>query len=144
MRKWEEEKVEGENKIVKFVWYVDDILGVWRGDRTELNDKIKSMEEEGNITFLNLKLERGKVDGKIKPKWHQKEEYAGIFCNKRSDVDEGTKNNLVTNMERKIERLTTEEEDRKTLKEQLWEQLKTNGYRVRGKGKRRGVNKEKG
>ena len=40
MRKWEEEEVEGENKIIKFVMYVDDILGVWRGDRTELIDKI--------------------------------------------------------------------------------------------------------
>ena len=49
-----------------------------------------------------------------------KEGNAGIFCNKRSDVDEGTKKNLVPNMERKIER---------------WEQLKTNGYGVRKKGK---------
>ena len=45
-RKWEGEKVEGENKVIKFVRYVDDILGVWRGDRTELNNKIKSKEDE--------------------------------------------------------------------------------------------------
>jgi hypothetical protein len=93
-RKWEEEKVEGENKVIKFVRYVDDILGVWRGDRTVLNNKIRSMEDEekgiklkleigkeGNITFLDLKLERGIVNGKIKTKWHQKEGNTGIFCN---------------------------------------------------------------
>ena len=129
MRKWEQEKVEGENKIIWYVRYVDDILGVWRGDRTELHDKIKRMgdeekgiklkleiEKEGDITFLDLKLERGKVDWKIKTKWHQKEENSAIFCNKRSDVDEGSKKNLVTNMERKIEKLRTEEENRKALK----------------------------
>ena len=58
-----------------------------------------------------MKLERGKVKEKIKTKWHQKYENTGIFCNRRSDVDEGTKKNLITNMERKIERLTSEEED---------------------------------
>ena len=71
MRKWEQEKVEGENKIIKFVSYIDDILGVLNSDRTELNDKINSMEDEekgikleleiekeGSITFLDLKLEK--------------------------------------------------------------------------------------
>ena len=80
--------------LIKFVRYVDDILGVWRGDRTVLNNKIRSMEDEekgiklkleigkeGNITFLDLKLERGIVNGKIKTKWHQKEGNTGIFCN---------------------------------------------------------------
>jgi len=43
---------------------------------------------------------------------------------------------LVTSMERKIERLTSEEEDRKVLKGQLWQQLKTNGHGVREKEKR--------
>ena len=64
--------------------------------------------------------------GKIKTKWHQKEGNAGIFCNKRS-----AKKNLVTNMERKIKRSTSEEEDRKVLKGKLWEQLNMNGYGVR-------------
>ena len=78
----------------------------------EIGIKLKlEIEKEGNITFLILKLERGKVNGKTKTKWHQKEGNAGISCDKRSDMDEGTKKNLVTNMERKIERLTTEEED---------------------------------
>ena len=54
-RKWEEEKVEG-GKIIIFVRYVDDILGVWRGDRTELNDKIKSMEDEENGIKLILEI----------------------------------------------------------------------------------------
>ena len=54
MRKWEEEKVEEENKVIKFVRYVVDILGVWRDDRTEFNDKIRSMEDEEGI---KLKLE---------------------------------------------------------------------------------------
>ena len=40
-------------------------------------------------------------------------------------------------MERKIERLTSEEEDVKILKEQLWEQLKTSGYGVREKEKKK-------
>jgi len=36
-------------------------------------------------------------------------------------------------MERKIKIIKSEEEDRKVLKGQLWEQLKTNGYGVSGK-----------
>ena len=37
--------------------------------------------KEGNITLLDLKLERGKVNRKIKTKQHQKEGNAGIFSN---------------------------------------------------------------
>ena len=43
----------------------------------------------------------------------------------------------------KIERLATEEEDRKILKDQLWEQFKTNGYGVRETGKRIDKNEKK-
>ena len=44
------------------------------------------------------------------------------------DVDDSTKKNVVKNLERKIRKLTTKEEDRVDLEESLWGQLKRNGY----------------
>ena len=49
------------------------------------------VEEEGSITFLDVKLERGKKNGKVKTEWYQNEGNAGIFCNRRSYIDESTK-----------------------------------------------------
>ena len=57
---------------------------------------------------------------------------------KRSEVDEGTKRNLISNMERRIEKLTIDEEYKKRLKDQLWKQLRRNEY-----GKRKERKKER-
>ena len=68
----------------------------------------------------------------------------------RSDVDEGTKRNLVKNLENKIGKLTTQENKEKLLKAKLWAQLNKNGY-VKKRGiegekatKKRDIRKEKG
>ena len=100
------------------------------------------IEEKGKITFLDVKLKRNKEDGKIQTGQYQKKENAGIYCNIRSDVDEGTKRNLVKNLKNKVGRLTTQENKEKLLKEQLWTQLNKNGY-VRNKGIERGKAKKK-
>ena len=67
------------------------------------------IEEKGKITFLDVKLKRNKEDGKIQTEWYHEKENSGTYCNIRSDVDEGTKRNLVKNLENKIGRLTTQE-----------------------------------
>ena len=60
-----------------------------------------------------------------------------MFCNRTSVVEEGTKINLVKNLERKIERLTTGEEKEKLLKQTLWVQLEKNGHVIKKKKKER-------
>ena len=55
------------------------------------------------------------------------------MCNWRSDVDNSTKTNITKNLERKIEKLTTEEKDKKELKECMWEIMKNNGYQKKHK-----------
>ena len=44
-------------------------------------------------------------------------------------MDESAKNNIVNNLEKKIGKFTTKEEDRIYLKESMWEQLKKDGYK---------------
>jgi hypothetical protein len=57
--------------------------------------------------------------------WFQKDCAAGIYCHKRSDVDEWTKTNFIRNMETRIENISTKKnEDIK----KFWNQLKQNGY----------------
>ena len=63
----------------------------------------------------------------------EKRECKNVYCNIRSNVAEGTKRNLVKNLEKEIGRLTTQENKEKLLKEKLWTQLNKNGY-VRNKG----------
>ena len=65
------------------------------------------MEKEGRITFLEMEIERRKEG--LKMKWYQKKESAGIYCNWRSDVDKGTKRNVIKNLERKIGRASCRE-----------------------------------
>ena len=48
-----------------------------------------------------------------------------IYCNRRSDLDKGTKRNAIKNLEMKIEKLTTREKQRDLLKGKLWTQLET-------------------
>ena len=73
MKTWKMKK-----RIRKYGRYVDDSLGVWKGSKNELEQKVKKMEdkekgikqefeieEKGKITFLDLKLKRNKEDGKI-------------------------------------------------------------------------------
>ena len=62
-------------------------------------------------------------------------------------MDNSTKTNITKDLERKIEKLTTEEKDKKELKECMWEIMKNNGYMkqiqiiqansIKGKTKRR-------
>ena len=73
MKTWKMKK-----RIRKYGRYVDDSLGVWKGSKKELEEKVKKMEdkekgiklelqieEKSKITFLDVKLKRNKEDGKI-------------------------------------------------------------------------------
>ena len=73
MKGWEEDIIDKERKIRKFGRYVDDSLGIWKGRKTELEEKGKEMEDtekgiklklevenEGKSTFLDIKLEQKK------------------------------------------------------------------------------------
>ena len=51
-------------------------------------------------------------------------------------MDESTKRNIVKNLERKIGRYTTIEEDRVSLEQRLWRQLRRNGYRKKKEGRK--------
>ena len=71
-------------------------------------------------------------------------ESAEIYCNRRSDIDEGNKRNVIKNLETKIENLTTREEHRRALKEKLFAQLDKNGYKKkRVKNNKRKINNKK-
>ena len=136
MKRSEKENVENEKRIRKYGRYVDDSLGVWKGSKNELEEKVKKMEdkekginqeleieEKGKITFLDVKLKRNKEDGKIQTEQYQKKENAGIYWNIRSDVDKGTKINLVKNLENKIGMLTTQEK-RKIIEREAMDTIK--------------------
>jgi hypothetical protein len=56
-----------------------------------------------------------------------------MYCN-RSDIDEVTKRTLITNMERKIDKLTTGDEEKKRLTEHLYRRYNFEGM---GIGERR-------
>ena len=96
------------------------------------------VDEKEKINFLDIEIKRGKNNEKITTRWFRKKENAGIYCNWRSDVDESTKNNIVINLENKIGKFTTKEEDRICLRKSLWEHLKKNGYkrRINEKGRK--------
>ena len=84
MKRWENENVENEERIRQYGRYVDDSLGVRKGSKNELEEKVKmedrekgiklklEIEEKGKITFLEVKIKRNEEDGKIQTEWHQK------------------------------------------------------------------------
>ena len=76
---------------------------------------LKQASNKQELTTRENILITQKKNKKIRTKWFQKKENAGIFCNWRSDVDEGTKRNLVKNLENKVKKLTTEEKVKKKL-----------------------------
>ena len=41
MKRWENENVENEERIRQYGRYVDDSLGVWKGSKNELEEKVK-------------------------------------------------------------------------------------------------------
>jgi len=51
-----------------------------------------------------------------------------FFGHKRSDVDEITKENLIRNMAERMEKINTEEDEKKRGVERFRVQLKENGY----------------
>ena len=57
-------------------------------------------EEQETAVFLEVEIRKGKMAGGIKTKCYQKESNAGIYCNKTSEVNEGTKRNLIRNKEK--------------------------------------------
>ena len=137
---------------------MDDCFGVWKGTRRQLESFIKEMndeqkgiilekeiEEDGVLNFLDMRITRTR-EGKFVTSWFQKDCAAGIYCHKRSDVDEGTKVNFIRNMEERINMINMEEGQKEKDLERLWEQLKGNGYgdqdRKRSTRKRK-ENKEK-
>ena len=57
---------------------MDDSIGIWKGKREELEEKVKSMkeiklkfevEEKGRIAFLDVKLRRGRKNEMIRTNW---------------------------------------------------------------------------
>ena len=91
MKRWEKEKIEGERRIRNFRRYVDNSIGIWRGGKDTLEERVKEMEDEKKgiqlklevekdkkITFLDIELERRRKDEGVRMKWYQKKENAGI------------------------------------------------------------------
>ena len=58
------------------------------------------VEKEKKIRFLGQEIIRKRDDQNINTRWYLKECNAGIYCNRRSDIDGSTKKNLIWNMER--------------------------------------------
>ena len=101
---------------------------MWRTSYTVKGKKRKietmklkfGVEEKRKIVFLDVEIKRGEREERISTKWFRKKEDSGIMCNWRSDVDRSTKRNIMNNLEKKIEKLTTEEGEKKRLKESMW------------------------
>ena len=91
MKRWEEEKIEDEGRIMNFRRYVVDSTGIWKGRREDLEEKVKTKEDrkkgiklvgcggKGQIAFLDVELKRGRKDEIILTKWFRKKESAGIL-----------------------------------------------------------------
>ena len=41
MMKWEEENIDKEGRIIKFMRYMDDRIRTWKGKEKELKEKVK-------------------------------------------------------------------------------------------------------
>lgn len=79
MKRWEEEKIDKEKKIRKFGRYIDDSLGIWKGNKMEFEEKMKKIrgqkkriklklevENKSKIAFLDIKLVKNEESGKVK------------------------------------------------------------------------------
>ena len=90
----EEERVENEKRIRKYLRYAGDSLLILRDKEKELKDKVKKMEakkrKRQKISFLDVEIIKDTGDS-IKIRWYWKEYNAGISCNRRNNVDEATK-----------------------------------------------------
>ena len=75
-------------------------------------------------------------------KWYQKKKNAGIYCNWRSDVDKSTKRNIVRNIERKIKKITTEQDDKVKAEECLWRNRRKNRYKKQREEGKKGRKEE--
>ena len=84
-----------------------------------------------------MEIKRGEREERISTKWFRKKEDSGIMCNWRSDVDRSIKRNVVNNLEKKIQKLTTEEGKKERLKESMWGILRRNGYKKKREKKRK-------
>ena len=62
MKGWEGEKLEKERKIRKFGRYENDSLGIWKGKKTELEEKVKEIEDKEKGIKLKSEV---KNEGKI-------------------------------------------------------------------------------
>ena len=148
MKGWEKEKVDKE-KDTK-IWTV---CGRQFGHTERKKNRIERKSERNerqrkrNKTkvrrrrrrenqLFGYKTERKKME-KQKQNGIRKKENVGIYFDKRSDVDEGTKRNLVKILEKKIEKIT-----RNLLKGKLWTKLERNGY-VKNKEEEKIFKKEK-
>ena len=75
------------------------------------------VEKKKRIIFIYFEVRRTGRERNIKMKLHQKECSAGIFCNKRSDIYEGINKNMIRNMKKNIDKLTTKERYEEELKD---------------------------
>jgi len=146
MNDWERMVVEkGKDRLLLFCRYVDDCLGIWKVSRRTLDIFIKELSDNGKgvflqseseenevLNFLDIRFEK-KKNGRFVISWFQKKCAARVFCHKRSDVDEITKENFIRNMEERIEKINTEEDQKKRDVERFWEQLNENGYMEDGR-----------
>ena len=91
-------------------------------DNQKGEKKVKlELEKDNSINFLDIKLVNIKVNGQIETEQHQKEKRAEIYCNRRSDVDEGTKRNVIKNLERRKTKRGIEIQSMDTIeKEQIY------------------------
>jgi hypothetical protein len=138
MNKWECEVLEkGGDRLMLFCRYVDDCLGIWKGTKRQLKTFVEDLEDrakgisleieiedEKKLNFLDMTIEKT-LDGEFKTSWYQKECAAGIYCHKRSDVDDWTKNNFISNMENRIKFISKQ---KNADLNKFWNQLKENGY----------------
>ena len=58
MKKWEEENIDKERRIRRFTRYVDDSLGIWRGEKRELEEKMKELEDNEKGIEIKLEIEK--------------------------------------------------------------------------------------
>ena len=62
-----------------------------------------------------MKIKWNEEERKAQTEWQQKKEHAGIYCNIKSDVDEGTERNLVKNLKKKDRDINNARKQRKII-----------------------------